>query len=606
MYLEEIYLENTGPISKCHVKPPFADNGNPLPVVIVGPNGSGKSIFLSYIVDALMEFAKKTFRDTVPTDGLRTPYFRIVHPRAIRSGELFSLSLLHFKADSDDLYYYEKSGVLDPTTYSPDVRSVFDQVWKWPKDGNDKDILINKAPVDTEMQKGAHAFFPANRHEDPVWLNPKSLKVKMDAQANRRFKDELGKPLQLETCADENISWILDVLFDTAVDFDVIQKLQMGTVLNDREKMNWNNSQALQQSRQHIERILQAVVQDGQAKLQRRLRNNQEHRLAIQLGNGRVIPNLQSLSQGQSQLFHLFTTIIRYGERIDLNKSIRLSDITGLVIIDEIDAHLHPTLQHSIVPKLIKLFPKVQFIISSHSPLFLLGMEKVFGTDGVTILKLPDGEKISSEEYPEFRSTFEYYQTTERFEDEIKQLLAGVIKPTVLTEGKLDACYIHKALELLGKEKLLNSLEIRPVGNEGKKGHRDGGKSGLNRVLNFHTKDSTLISQPILLLYDWDANKDPDEIEKLWVRSIPRNTENTKVKKGIENLFPTDLFKECFYKTNVVEGDYGEQNTITEFKKKEFCQWICEERKNADDFEGFRDVVKILRKFFEAYQPHLD
>ena len=59
MYLSEIYLENTGPISKCHVEMPFADNGNPLPVVVIGPNGSGKSIFLSYIVDALMEFVKK-------------------------------------------------------------------------------------------------------------------------------------------------------------------------------------------------------------------------------------------------------------------------------------------------------------------------------------------------------------------------------------------------------------------------------------------------------------------------------------------------------------------------------------------------------------------
>ena len=66
MYLDEIYLENTGPISKCHVQLPFATNGNPLPVVVVGPNGSGKSIFLSYIVDALMEFAKTVFRDIVP------------------------------------------------------------------------------------------------------------------------------------------------------------------------------------------------------------------------------------------------------------------------------------------------------------------------------------------------------------------------------------------------------------------------------------------------------------------------------------------------------------------------------------------------------------
>ena len=75
MYLHEIFLQNTGPISECHVKPPFDENGNPQPIVIVGPNGSGKTIFLSYIVDALTEFAKQAFTDIVPTDGLSSPYF---------------------------------------------------------------------------------------------------------------------------------------------------------------------------------------------------------------------------------------------------------------------------------------------------------------------------------------------------------------------------------------------------------------------------------------------------------------------------------------------------------------------------------------------------
>ena len=74
MYLNRIYLENTGPIAKCNVELPF-DEGKPLPVVIVGPNGSGKTIFLSYIVDALMEFAKGVFDDIVPTNGLKSPFF---------------------------------------------------------------------------------------------------------------------------------------------------------------------------------------------------------------------------------------------------------------------------------------------------------------------------------------------------------------------------------------------------------------------------------------------------------------------------------------------------------------------------------------------------
>lgn len=615
MYLKEIYLENTGPISKCHVKPLFADNGNPLPVVIVGPNGSGKSIFLSYIVDALMEFAKQAFRDIIPPDGLSTPYFRVIHQRAIRSGERFSLSLLRFKTSSDNLYYCEKSGSLDPATYSSNLKSVFAPVWNWRAEGNHKltsagkeddwsinEILEDLSPsgkiIKTELQKGAYAFFPASRHEDPVWLNPRSLKINMDAPVNRRFDNELNKPLQVETCADENIGWILDVLFDAAVDYDIIRKLQVGTVLSDAERTNWDNSRPLQQSRHNIERILQAVLQDKQAKLMRKLRNNREQRLTIQLDNGQVIPNLQSLSQGQSQLFHLFSTIIRYGERRDLNMSIRLSDITGLVVIDEIDAHLHPTLQHSVVPKLIKLLPKVQFIISSHSPLFLLGMEKTFNPDRVTILELPNGDRISSEEYPEFRSTFEYYQVTDYFENEVEKRFARGTKPLVLTEGPLDPRYIQAALVKLGHQELLNSLDIEFVGVEDEKGTRYGGDNGLNHFRNIYEANSSLFHRPILLLYDCDTQKPDEQVGRLWVRSIPHNAENTKVKIGIENLFPADLFQDCFYpEVPTKDGGYTKH-----LDKNKFCDWICENQ-NAADFPNFGVIVDILKEFVEAHQP---
>lgn len=134
--------------------------------------------------------------------------------------------------------------------------------------------------------------------------------------------------------------------------------------LSETESSQWKNAEALQLSRHNIERLLQEVVQDKNAKFQPNLRTNPEHRLAIQLSNEQRIPNLQSLSDGQSQLFHLFATIIRYGEHIDINKSIRLRDIKGLVVIDEIDANLHPTLQHDVLPRLIKMFPK--FSLSYH------------------------------------------------------------------------------------------------------------------------------------------------------------------------------------------------------------------------------------------------
>lgn len=49
------------------------------------------------------------------------------------------------------------------------------------------------------------------------------------------------------------------------------------------------------------------------------------------------------------------------------------SELTGLVIIDEIDIHLHPNLQKYLVEQLTNTFPRVRFIVSTHSPMPLLG-----------------------------------------------------------------------------------------------------------------------------------------------------------------------------------------------------------------------------------------
>lgn len=49
------------------------------------------------------------------------------------------------------------------------------------------------------------------------------------------------------------------------------------------------------------------------------------------------------------------------------------SEFKGIVIIDEIDIHLHPNNQKRLVEKLTEAFPKIQFIVTTHSPIPLLG-----------------------------------------------------------------------------------------------------------------------------------------------------------------------------------------------------------------------------------------
>jgi predicted ATPase len=47
------------------------------------------------------------------------------------------------------------------------------------------------------------------------------------------------------------------------------------------------------------------------------------------------------------------------------------SSISGIVLLDEIDLHLHPSMARSIVPRLREALPLVQFIVTTHSPLVL-------------------------------------------------------------------------------------------------------------------------------------------------------------------------------------------------------------------------------------------
>ena len=49
----------------------------------------------------------------------------------------------------------------------------------------------------------------------------------------------------------------------------------------------------------------------------------------------------------------------------------------AVVLVDELDLHLHPKWQRDIVPTLSKIFPNVQFIVTTHSPHVLQSMEDV-------------------------------------------------------------------------------------------------------------------------------------------------------------------------------------------------------------------------------------
>ena len=86
--------------------------------------------------------------------------------------------------------------------------------------------------------------------------------------------------------------------------------------------------------------------------------------------NGYVL-RVDQLSDGEKCLLALVGDLARRFAIANENKSINALDGKGVVLIDEIDLHLHPEWQRMMIPRLLATFPNCQFFISTHSPLVI-------------------------------------------------------------------------------------------------------------------------------------------------------------------------------------------------------------------------------------------
>lgn len=86
------------------------------------------------------------------------------------------------------------------------------------------------------------------------------------------------------------------------------------------------------------------------------------------LMDGREPFDFNTMSRGYSAVFDIICDLMMRMGGSDYSKE-------GLVLIDEIETHLHVDLQKKIMPALTKLFPNIQFVITTHSPFVLNSLD---------------------------------------------------------------------------------------------------------------------------------------------------------------------------------------------------------------------------------------
>ncbi len=133
---------------------------------------------------------------------------------------------------------------------------------------------------------------------------------------------------------------------------------------------------------------------------------------------GRQPFGFEELSDGYSAAVQIVSDLIL---RMDKNwlLSDRLSeyDFEGIVLIDEVETHLHIELQKKILPFLTEFFPRIQFIVTTHSPYVLNSISNAKVFDLERRVELEDLSMYSSD------SLAEGYFGADEYSDKLKQML---------------------------------------------------------------------------------------------------------------------------------------------------------------------------------------
>jgi len=140
--------------------------------------------------------------------------------------------------------------------------------------------------------------------------------------------------------------------------------------------------------------------------------------------------NINQLSSGEKTLLALVSDLAR---RLAIANPHRENPLkgNGVVLIDEVDLHLHPRWQRAVVPQLQKTFPNCQLIVTTHSPLLLSNISH----KNVIILEDFQPVKITPHTFGRDNNSILYeLMGVKQRPDEIQQQFDKVYK--LIDEGK--------------------------------------------------------------------------------------------------------------------------------------------------------------------------
>jgi len=499
MYLEKLIFDNRAPFE--HLEIDFQDSGVN---VLTAINGKGKTTILSHIADAFYELARpvypqefegkenKLYRVSSPLFNMTLGKPSIVYMRFI-DGETF-YDYIDVRDDCTKGQYDDTINVnnkIDYNSFQGELkRQGFSKYWNIQDEDQRKKVF----------EQNVLTYFPSYRFELPAYLND-TYSNRIKYSINSKFSGYL--PNQIEVISDISSfsNWLLDVLLDmkigekTKLYKDENNKLIPVTIPG-KESNVLNNLNGILSS------ALSSKKYGGRIRFGIGKRNGGMARIAIMNDvddkKNQVCPSIFQLSSGELSLISIFGEIIHQADNNENN--IPLEKIKGIVLIDEIEKHLHITLQKEVLSKLFALFPNLQFIVSSHSPFLNMGLATEL-SEKHKIIDL-DHNGISctatnNEQYEEvYKMMIDENDRFAKLYEELNLTIKSLTRPLIITEGKTDIKHILKAKEKLG----ISDLDFDTIQEQ----QQPDGDSNLKKLL----EQAAHIDNKNIIIGIFDRDKD--------------------------------------------------------------------------------------------------
>ncbi len=368
-YITNIFFYNLAPFDNLKIS--FSQKEI---LVLSAINGKGKTTILSHIADAFYEMAKMqywlSFKDKANDFYIVTSNLRSM------SNSKPSFVYMRFFYEDKPIDFLNIRGQCDENLYSTilalDDKIPFNTFNNTLKENGYAKIFssnFTKKICNEIFSHNIITYFPSYRYNQPYFIND-VYKINIDFSITDKFTNYLINPIECITNINEIAKWIMDIVLDIRLNKENDSSILL-------KNINKILSNTLNSKYPTELRVAIGPRNLGGARIQ----------IYNERLNTQLIPSIFLLSSGEKSLFCLFTELLRQADNINIKNS---NQISGIVLVDEIDKHLHIKLQKEILPNLMLLFPNIQFILSSHSPFINLGLYEEC-SDRSKFLNLNDG-----------------------------------------------------------------------------------------------------------------------------------------------------------------------------------------------------------------------